>query len=168
MVDLKRFTANGTLIWYYYTCKREVWFISHGIEPPQDNEKITVGRLIHEEFFKRKKKEVFIDGKLKIDLLENKKIVGEIKKSSRYLKSAVMQLLFYLFYLEEVKGEKLEGVLVIPEEKKRIKVKLTDTGKQELVKAIKEIEEIVKLPRAPKLKESKYCKSCAYRELCWS
>lgn len=168
MVDLQEFIANGTLIWYYYICKREVWFISHGIEPPQDNERIIIGRLIHEEFFNRKRKELFIDNKLKIDLLESRKVVGEIKKSSHYLKSATMQLLFYLFYLEAVKGQKLQGVLIIPEERKRIRVKLTEEKKKELLKAVKEIEEISKLPKAPELKKTKYCKSCAYQELCWS
>gem|GEM_PF-6044767 len=32
-----RQVVNGTLIWYSYICDRELWFIGHSIEPPQDN-----------------------------------------------------------------------------------------------------------------------------------
>ncbi|HIP42776.1 MAG TPA: Dna2/Cas4 domain-containing protein, partial [Aquifex aeolicus] len=24
-------SVNGTLVWYYHICKREVWLIGHGI-----------------------------------------------------------------------------------------------------------------------------------------
>jgi CRISPR-associated exonuclease Cas4 len=165
--SLKDFIANGTLIWYYYICKREVWLISHGIEPPE-TEPILLGRLIHKESYKKYRKELFVDGKIKVDLLEGKKVVGEIKKSSRYLESAKMQLAFYLYYLEVEKGEKLEGELLIPEERKRIKVVLTNKLRNELKKAIFEIERIVSAPTPPSAQKIKYCKNCAYKEFCWS
>ena len=28
---------TGTLIWYYFVCKREVWFMAHEITPFQDD-----------------------------------------------------------------------------------------------------------------------------------
>lgn len=168
MVDLKNSPVNGTLIWYYYICKRQVWFISHGIEPSQENEHILMGRLIHEEFYRHQRKELLIDGKIKIDLIRGRKLVGEIKKSSRYLKSAKMQLAFYLLYLKEVKGLKLKGVLLVPEERKNIEVELTEELERELERAIKEIEKVVKSEKVPELKKTPYCSKCAYRELCWS
>ena len=165
MVDVP---VNGTLIWYYYICKREVWFISHGIEPNQENDLIALGRLIHEEYYRRAPKEISIDNRIKIDLTEGGKVIGEVKKSSRYLKSAKMQLLFYIYYLEKTRGVKARGVLLIPEERKRIYLSLTSEDEKEIEKAIKEIEEILKSSKPPELKRTQYCKNCGYRELCWS
>ncbi|WP_456465775.1 Dna2/Cas4 domain-containing protein, partial [Desulfurobacterium sp.] len=70
-MELEKTSINGTLIWYYYICKREVWLIAHGIEAEQDNDFIAVGRLIHEKRYKNKAKELLIDNKIKIDLIEN-------------------------------------------------------------------------------------------------
>jgi CRISPR-associated exonuclease Cas4 len=164
---LRNFIANGTLIWYYYICKREVWLISHGIEPPE-TEPILLGRLIHKESYKKYRKELFVDGKIKVDLLEGKKVVGEIKKSSRYLESAKMQLAFYLYYLEVEKGVKLNGELLIPEERKRIRLTLTDDLRAKLVRAVEDIERITSMPFPPPPRKIRYCKNCAYREFCWS
>ena len=148
--ELSDFIANGTLIWYYYICKREVWLIAHGIEPPQENEFISIGRLIHEEYYRKFKKELLVDNKIKIDVLEGRKVIGEIKKSSKYLESAKMQLAFYLYYLKTVKGERLEGELLIPEERKRIRVKLTTELEKEVERAVWEIERTFHLQKEPK------------------
>ena len=97
MVD-KEFQVNGTLIWYYYICKRQVWLQAHSLGPDQDDENISKGRNIHEFSYPRDKKELDL-GHIKIDLLRSEKgnlILGEIKKSSRFLTSATRQLQFYL------------------------------------------------------------------------
>jgi len=167
-LELTQLIANGTLIWYYYICKREVWFISHGIEPNQESDLISIGRLIHENSYRKLRKELLIDGKIKVDILKNKKIVGEVKKSSKYLKSAKMQLAFYLYYLKEVKGIKAKGELLIPEEKKAILVELNSEIEAEIKKAVVEIERISQLPKPPSVTKTHFCRNCAYRELCWS
>jgi len=165
MEDLER--INGTLIWYYYICPREVWYIGHSIEADQENDFLLLGRHIHELFYKREKKEIFIDNTIKIDILSSKKIVGEIKKSSKYLKSAIMQVAFYLLYLKQ-KGIFLEGELLIPEERKKEKITLTQEIEKELFKAIKEIKNILNKDKPPKPVKIQYCKNCAYKEMCWS
>jgi len=167
-LELKDFIANGTLIWYYYICKREVWLIAHGIEPPQENELISIGRLIHEDYYKKFKKELFVDDKIKIDILEGRKVIGEIKKSSKYLESAKMQLAFYLYYLKIVKEKNLEGELLIPEERRRIRIKLTPELEKTVENAILEVEKIANSLVPPKAVKNRYCKNCAYREFCWS
>ncbi len=158
---------NGTLIWYYYICPREVWLIGHGIEADQESDFLLLGRHIHEIFYRRQKKEFMIDNTIKIDILPSKKVIGEIKKSSKYLKSAKMQVAFYLYYLKQ-KGINIEGELLIPEERKKEKVKLTPNLEKELEEAIKEIKKILKMDRPPQQKKIPYCKNCAYKEMCWS
>ena len=158
---------NGTLIWYYYICPREVWLIGHGIEADQESDFLLLGKHIHEIFYKRQKKEFMIDNTIKIDILPSKKVIGEIKKSSKYLKSAKMQVAFYLYYLKQ-KGINIEGELLIPEERKKEKVKLTPNLEKELEETIKEIKKILKMDRPPQQKKIPYCKNCAYKEMCWS
>ncbi len=161
-------SINGTLVWYYYICKREVWLIAHAIEANQDSDFLVLGRHIHELFYKREKKEFLIDNTLQIDILPDNKVIGEIKKSSKFLKSAKMQLIFYLWYMKKEKGVELEGELLIPKERKRIKVTLNDRDEKELLKTIKEIEKIISLSKPPKAVKIPYCKNCAYKEMCWS
>ena len=42
----KQVGVGGTLIWYYFICKRQVWLISHQLTPDQDDTNIVIGRLI--------------------------------------------------------------------------------------------------------------------------
>jgi len=160
--------VNGTLIWYYYICKREVWLIGHGIEPDQENEFITLGRHIHEIFYQRRKKELTIDNRIKIDILPNRKVIGEVKKSSKFLESARMQVAFYLYYMKKEKGIDMEGIILIPEERKRIKIELNKELEREIETAIKEINTILEKEKPPSVVKIPYCKNCAYKEMCWA
>ena len=165
---MSEITINGTLIWYYYICKREVWLIGHGMEPEQENDYMALGRHIHEIFYQRRKKELTIDNTIKIDILPGRRVIGEIKKSSRYLESAKMQVAFYLYYMKREKGTNMEGLLLIPEERRRIKVLLTPELEAEIKKAVEDIERILSMERPPPAVKVHYCRKCAYRSMCWA
>lgn len=163
------FYVTGTLIWYYYICKRQVWLLAHGLEPDQDDENIRIGRLIGEISYAREKKEVDIStGKFDVMRREGENlVVGEIKKSSRFIESAGKQLLFYLWQLKEM-GIEAKGELLIPEEKKKIEFILDDESEKELKEAVKQIERIVSDALPPPPEKSRYCIKCAYAEFCWA
>ncbi|OXT08895.1 CRISPR-associated protein Cas4 [Thermoanaerobacterium thermosaccharolyticum] len=166
-VDEKQ--INGTLIWYYYVCKREVWLMAHNIVADQDNEFLDLGRFIHEKSYDRDRKEISI-GNIKLDVLkknEEQLIVGEVKKSSKYAVSARMQLLFYLSKMQQM-GVTAKGQLLFPEEKKREEVILDDTAIKELENAEKAIYEIMDSDVPPEQIKIPFCKNCAYLEFCWS
>jgi len=142
--------------------------MSHELNPEQDNPFLEIGRLIHEDSYKREKKEISV-GNMKIDLIKKangETIIGEVKKSSRFEKSARMQLAFYLYRLKE-KGINATGELLIPKEKKRISVELTPDVENGLMEVFKKIREIIGEEKPPELAKSKYCSNCAYREFCW-
>ncbi|RTZ58900.1 MAG: CRISPR-associated protein Cas4 [Gammaproteobacteria bacterium] len=160
-------TINGTLIWYYYICPRQVWFISHSIAGEQDNQFIELGRHIHEFFYRERKKELLIDNTIKIDLIPYEGVIAEVKKSSRNLKSALMQVAFYLYYFKHKKGVELSGKLLFPKEKKQLEVKLTEELEKELETAFIEISKIVQSPNPPSPKWINFCKNCAYKPICW-
>ncbi len=158
---------DGTLIWYYFICKREVWLMSRKIEPDQDQNAIDIGRFIHEQHYKRNKKEILI-GNIKFDLIKkenNQLIVGEMKKSSKYKVSSKYQLLFYLSELAKT-GIKAKGELLFPEEKKKETIELTDETQNELEKIIKDIEHIISQEKPMPAEKIGYCKTCAYNEFC--
>ncbi|HEC67256.1 MAG TPA: CRISPR-associated protein Cas4 [Candidatus Desulfofervidus auxilii] len=160
---------TGTLIWYYYVCKREVWLMAHELHPNQEDPFLEIGRLIQKESYAREKKEIEL-GHIKIDLIkkaDGEFIVGEIKKSSRFEHPAIMQLAYYLYCLRQY-GISATGELLIPKEKKRIKVELSDAIEVELKHAFTAIKEIIKQEKPPLPQRTKYCSHCAYKEFCWA
>lgn len=111
--------TNGTLVWFYKICKREVWLMSKNILPDQMDENIDLGRFIHENSYQRKEKEVLF-GNVKFDVVfenEDKLVIGETKKTSKYENASKYQLAYYLFVLKD-SGINAEGVLLYPEEKR--------------------------------------------------
>lgn len=123
--------VNGTHIWYYFICKREVWLITHQIAADQEDDNLEIGRFISETSYQRQKKEMLI-GNIKVDRIRREGdtlVVGEVKKSSTYEKSAYYQLLFYLDTLRKM-GIEAKGELLFPKEKKVTKVEWTEEGKK--------------------------------------
>jgi CRISPR-associated exonuclease Cas4 len=166
---IKEVKIFPTLIWYYYICPREVWFMARYIVPEQDNTNIALGRLVNEESYSREKKEVRIEN-IVIDIIkkENEEIiVGEVKKSSRYKESARMQLLYYLYILKQ-KGLNLKGELLFPKEREKITVELKESDEIKLLEDIQNIEKLIKQGSPPKLVKTRFCAKCGYRELCFA
>jgi len=142
--------------------------MAHELHPNQEEPFLEIGRLIQKESYAREKKEIEL-GHIKIDLIkkaDGEFIVGEIKKSSRFEHPAKMQLAYYLYCLKQY-GIAAKGELLIPKEKKRIKVELTENIKAELKQTISAIKEIIKQEKPPLPQRTKYCSHCAYKEFCW-
>lgn len=161
--------VTGTLIQSYNICKRQTWLMAHQIIPDQDHPYIEMGRLIDEESYDRDKKKINFENVV-LDLIrsdEGDMIVGEVKKSSKAKDSARMQLAFYLYKLKE-SGVNVRGLLLFPEERKRLVVELTPELENELEKMMKNIERIILSPAPPPFKKIGYCKNCGYKEFCWS
>jgi CRISPR-associated exonuclease Cas4 len=160
---------NGTLMWYYKICKREVWLMSKNIIPDQKDTNIDIGRFIHEMSYSRNKKEIEF-GNVKFDVLLNTKdqlVIGETKKSSKFQEASRLQL---LYYLRELKNANIDakGILLYPEEKKRVEVELNEENIIELEKAEDEIVEIMNKEVPPPVAKNKFCRSCGYREYCFA
>ncbi|MEM4610457.1 MAG: Dna2/Cas4 domain-containing protein, partial [Thermoproteota archaeon] len=101
---------TGTLLWYYAICKREVWLMSHSITPDEEHQSLEIGRVVHESFYTRMRKEIEAEG-MKIDIYSDKdRHVYEVKTSSKFLQAARLQLGYYLLWLEQM-GIKTRGVL---------------------------------------------------------
>lgn len=143
--------------------------MAHELTPDQDNAFLEIGRIIEESFYKRESKGFDVRN-MKIDLVRKEgetTLIGEVKKSSSYEKPAIMQLSFYLMKLKE-SGVNAKGEILIPKERKKIPVQLTNEIDDELKGAFEEIENIIALEKPPDKERIKFCTHCAFREFCWS
>ncbi len=62
---------TGTEFNYYHLCKRKLWLFSHGIQMEHTSDNVLLGKLIDEHSYPRQKKEIMIDGVIKIDFLDD-------------------------------------------------------------------------------------------------
>ncbi|MEM3245685.1 MAG: CRISPR-associated protein Cas4 [Candidatus Micrarchaeaceae archaeon] len=159
---------NGVLIQYYVTCITELWYFSHGINMDKFSPDMQIGKLIHSASYKQASKNININDEIAIDIAKySKKVIYEVKKSSKYMIGAKYQLLYYLYYLKN-KGIQMKGVLSVPKEKLNIEVELGEKEEKEIKDIINEIPSVVSMAIPPAPVKKPYCKGCSYYELCWS
>jgi CRISPR-associated exonuclease Cas4 len=162
---------GGTKVNYFIHCKTQLWLFSQFILQEKESELVLIGKILESLFFKEMKmKNILIDSKISIDLIRRgeKIIIQDIKKSSKFEKAHYYQVLYYMWYLKNVKGiTNLEGIISYPNERKTIKVELTEEKEREIEKILKEINEIISRPKPPLPVYKKYCRKCAYFEFCF-
>ena len=158
---------TGTMINYYFICKRKLWYFADGIGMEGENEDVCIGKIIDEQSYKREKKNVMIDEVINIDCLQSWKIVHEVKKSRKLDAAGRWQLLYYIWILRK-KGIPIEkGILDYPLLKKREEIYLTEESEAELIEVLDKIKEILDLKLPPAVINKQYCKKCAYYEFCY-
>lgn len=161
--------VTGTLVWYFSICPREAWLMAHQVEPEREFDLLAEGRLNQEVHYERSAKELSLPG-MKLDRVRReggKLIVSEVKKSSRFLPSARMQLGYYLWRLKR-EGLEASGELLVPEERFREVVELTEEMEREVGDLVARIERLIEEPSPPPAQWLKVCPKCAYAEFCWS
>lgn len=161
--------VSGHLFQSYGICKRQVWLMARKIIPDQENKYIELGRTIDENSYERDKKKILLDN-IELDLIrsdEGDVVIGEIKKSSKALSSAKLQLGYYLYRLKQ-KSVKAKGVLLVPKEKSKEEIILTDELEREIVTVLNDIYQIMQNAKPEQAIKIQYCKSCAYLEFCWA
>lgn len=142
----------------------------HQVNPDEDDENMDLGRFIHEHSYLRDTSKEISLGNIRLDIVRQNKdglVVGEVKKSSKFIKSARMQLGFYLQELKE-RGIEAKGELLFPKERKKEEVILTESMEKELADTIIKIKQIVQQDRPPQAKKIHFCRNCAYKEFCWA
>lgn len=161
---------TGTLVWYYAICPRECWLIAHQLEANQDDDLLAQGRLNTESHYERREKEITLPGGVRVDQMRREKgklIISEVKKTSKFLPAAKLQLAYYLWVLEQ-EDVKAVGEVLVPEERKREVVVLEGETREELLHVMDSIRELVSQSKPPPAEWLHYCKTCAYSEFCWS
>lgn len=161
---------NGTLINYYFHCKRQCYLFGNRLNLEDNSENVKIGRAIHESKADGKENsEIAIDN-IKIDKLTKEYLV-EIKKSDADLEASKWQLLYYLKCLKD-KGVHRKGKLECVEknksENKIVYFELTDEIEIQLDKYVHEIEQLLQSDEIPDpIINKNSCKKCAYFEYCY-
>jgi CRISPR-associated exonuclease Cas4 len=156
-------------------CERKLWWFSHGFMQEHDSDLVAEGRHLQEESFSHRRKEVMLDGALRLDGVETEGegveavvTVHEVKKSRAGKRAQRLQLLYYLHALQQRGVERVRGVLEYPREKRREEVSLTPADVTEVEATLQRVQEVRALPSPPDVPEPmSLCRKCAYQELCW-
>ena len=160
---------TGTIINYYFHCKRQCWLFAHRINLEDNSELVKIGKVMHEEKAEEAKTaEIKIDN-IRIDKLTKDYLV-EIKKSDADVEAVKWQTLFYLKVLKEkgiFKKGKIEFVEKNKQDKKIIYVELTDELEQQLMQLEQDIQTLIESSHVPPTLNEKKCKKCAYYEYCY-
>ena len=119
---------NGTIINYYFHCKRQCYLHGNRLNMEDNSEQVKIGKAIHEERAENKiNTEIAIDN-IRLDKL-TKEYLTEVKKSDADAEAAKWQLLYYLKVLKTkgvIRKGKLEFAEKNKKDKKIIIIELTD------------------------------------------
>lgn len=161
--------VNGTLVNYYFHCKRQCYLHGNRLNLEDNSENVKIGKAIHEEkSIGKENAEISIEN-IKLDKLTSEYLT-EIKKSDADLDAAKWQLIYYLKVLKD-KGVYRKGKLEFIERnkgsKKTLIYELNDEIEKELEINIKNIEDLILGDDIPKVLNNSKCKKCAYYEYCY-
>ena len=160
---------NGTIINYYFHCKRQCYMFAHRLNLEDNSEIVKIGKAIHEDrAMNSENTEIKIEN-IALDKI-NSKYVTEVKKSDADIEASKWQLLYYLKILKD-KGIERKGKLEFIEknktDKKIVFVELDEDTERELEKHILEIQKLLETDELPKVINKASCKKCAYYEYCY-
>lgn len=160
---------NGTLMNYYFHCKRQCYLHGNRLNLEDNSEQVKIGKAIHEEkAAESKNTELAIDN-IRLDKL-TRDYLTEIKKSDADVEAARWQLLYYLKVLKTkgiIRKGRLEFVEKNKTDKKTVYVELTEDNEKQLEVYIKEIENLIQQDNVPECLNKPKCKKCAYYECCY-
>lgn len=157
---------SGVMIYYYFVCKRKLWYFMHEISMETENENVLLGKLLDENSYKRDDKHINIDNVINIDFIKEQKELHEIKKSRAIEEAGVWQVKYYLYYLKKRGVTGLKAKIDYPLLKKNLVVELTEEDENQLSVIICEITDLKKQLQPPEFHEKKLCIKCAYHDLC--
>ena len=158
---------TGLMVYYYEVCKRKLWYFVNEIQLEKNNSNVILGKLLEENTYTRDEKKINIDWIINIDFIRSKKILHEIKKSNSIEPASLLQVQYYLYYLEKKGLIGLKGILDYPLLKQTVEVNLTGEDRENLDNIIIGIKEILRKESHPALEKKGICKKCAYFDLCF-
>ena len=147
---------TGLMVYYYEVCKRKLWYFVNEIQLEENNSNVILGKLLEENTYTRDEKKINIDGVINIDFIRSKKVLHEIKKSNSIEPASLLQVQYYLYYLEKKGLIGLKGILDYPLLKQTVEVNLTDKDKENLDNIIIGIKEILRKESPPTLEKKRY------------
>lgn len=161
--------VNGTLINYYFHCKRQCYLHGNRLNLEDNSELVQIGRVIHEVKAQESESAEIAIENIRLDRL-TAEYLTEIKKSDADIEAGKWQLYYYLKILKD-KGMIRKGKLEFEEKNKAKKnIMILELGiaeEKELDRIILQIEELLLSDTVPEAQEKSGCKKCSYYEYCF-
>ncbi|EAE6827526.1 CRISPR-associated protein Cas4 [Listeria monocytogenes] len=158
---------SGTHVYYYFVCKRKLWYFSKEIRMEHLDENVQLGKLLDESSYNREKGQVMIDETVNIDFIKDWKVLHEVKKSKAIEEAGIWQLKYYMYFLKQ-KGIIIEkGVVDYPKLRQRETIFLTTEDERKIEKILVDIEITTSSLKPPTIIDKPLCKKCAYYEYCY-
>ena len=158
---------TGIMIYYYFVCKRKLWYFLNQINMEQNSELVSIGKILDETTYKKEKKGILIDNTINVDFIENGAILHEVKKTKSIESASIWQIKYYMYYLSEKGIENIQAEINYPLLRKTEQIILEENDRKILMTVTQEIEELQKSEKIPEKINSKICKNCAYFDLCY-
>lgn len=159
---------NGTLVNYYFHCKRQCWLYGNRINLEDNSEDVKIGKALHEiKAEEGKYTEISIEN-IRIDKITKDYLV-EIKKSDADYEAVKWQVLFYLKILKDKGIERKGKIEFIEKNKVEHNIyyeELTSENENKLSEIIDHIENLIESAVPPTVKLERKCKKCAYYSYC--
>ena len=159
---------TGTMINYYFHCKRQCYLIANRLNLEDNSEVVQIGKAMHEERAEAENTEISIDN-VRLDKLTEEYLI-EVKKSDSDVEASKWQLILYLKILKDkgiIRKGKLEFIEKKKQSKKVILVELTEELEKQLAINLKNIEQLLKQDKIPAVLNKASCKKCAYYDYCY-
>jgi len=158
---------TGTEYNYFHICHRKLWLFSHGIQMEHTSDNVLLGKLVDEHSYKRERKDILIDGVIKIDFMDDE-AVHEVKKSNKMEEAHIGQVLYYIYCLRQKGIDIRKGIINYPKQRRITEVELTPQKEVEIKETIEKIEYIESMAGPPDILNSRICKKCGYEDFCYS
>lgn len=158
---------TGVMVYYLKVCPRKLWYFYHEIQMEQENENVKIGKILDEETYKRDEKHINIDNVINVDFIRSKGVLHEVKKSKKIEEASILQVKYYLYYLDKKGAKDMKAQIDYPLLKKTLEVQLMEEDRSEIESSLLEIKKIVEQNYPPDLQKKNICKSCAYYDLCY-
>ncbi len=158
---------TGVMIYYYFICERKLWYFINEINMEQNNELVSIGKILDETTYTREKKNIMIDNTINVDFIKNGAVLHEVKKTKSIEEAGIWQVKYYMYYLENRGVQNVQAKIDFPLLRETKEIILEPNDRKILDNVIKNIEELSKKENPPQRIESKICKKCAYYDLCY-
>lgn len=157
---------TGLMFYYYWVCKRKLWYFYNQIAMEQNHENVQLGKLLDENSYMRDEKHININDVINIDFMRNFKVIHEIKKSRKIEEASIWQVKYYIYYLKKQGVYGITGKLDYPLLRQTVDVILTTEDEFIIEDTMSEIKKIFKENIPPEYHKCMICKKCAYFDLC--
>lgn len=159
--------VTGIMVYYYFVCKRKLWYFVHGIRMEEDNQNVKIGKLLDETSYVRDNKHIMIDGVINLDFIKGHNVIHEVKKSKSIEEAGIMQVKYYLYYLHQKGLTDMKAKIDYPLLKQSISVELNEEDFPMMEEVIHNIILIANDEKVPAFVKDSICKKCAFHDLCF-